>query len=329
MAPIPRPKGRTTRLKNSSSAKREVDSPTSTTPATAFYGQCQSVATVQSSPHTYRAALFSDSESTLENLPIEVFNHILSYLDQPRSRLPGLSEQESSYNATEQRKVKNNEDLLTPPDTARFAADLFSWTSLRHPFNTLAASSRRCRALVESYCSHLVKTCNRFNLPFAQAERYGADSVYPGLSGIIYRRLWLQTAPRDCLFCGATLSHYPHRGFRLLLCCADCFYAQTLSLHEVKHQYHIMDPAILTAHKVRATSLRYEWILRIDVEALALKLYGTRAFHDVRSEGLDVPCSIPKCQLSGDCFSTSSPPQVRRLPSHVTRTPVSPARMSF
>ncbi|KAF2448029.1 hypothetical protein P171DRAFT_429613 [Karstenula rhodostoma CBS 690.94] len=257
------------------------------------------------------------THSLLEQLPVEVVNNILLYLVHPRSRLPGLTEQQSTLDANIQRAIKANEDLHSPPDTDRFAADLFAWTSVRHPFNALAASSKRCCGLVESYCAHLVKTCNKFNLPFAHAEEFGADSVYPSLKSIVYRRLWLQTAPRCCLFCGDFMSSYPHRGFRLMLSCADCFYGQTLSLHEVQHQYHIIDPAILTKYGVRGTGPRYEWILRIDVEALALRLYGTRAFHDTLSLGLDVDCSIPNCGLAANLLSLSHAPPVRRFPEHV------------
>lgn len=256
--------------------------------------------------------------SLLEQLPVEVVNNILSYLVHPRSRLPGLTELESALDAKSQRQIKLNEDLQSPPDTDRFAADLFAWTSLRHPFNALAASSKRCYELVESYCAHLVKSCNRFNLPFAQAEEYGADSVYPSLSSIVYRRLWLQTAPRNCLFCGAFMSSYPHRGFRLLLSCADCFYAQTLSLYEVQHQYHIINPAILTENGVRSTGPRYEWILRTDVEALALRFYGTRAFHDPFSQGLEIDCNKPNCGLAANLITLSHPPSARRFPEHVS-----------
>lgn len=251
----------------------------------------------------------ASSYSLLEKLPVEVINNILSYLVHPRSRLPGLTENESSYDSSGKRRVKNNEDLTSPPDTDRFAADLFSWLSLRHPFNVLALCSRRCHDMIESYCAHLVKSCNRFNLPFAQADRYGSDSVHPSLSSIVYRRLWLQTAPRFCVFCGVTLSTYPHRIFRLLIGCADCFYAQTLSLEEVQYQYHIMDPDLLAAHNVRGSSLRYDWVLRIDVEALALKLYGTRAFHDTRSDRFSKPCSIPNCAFSEEKQRRSPPPR--------------------
>jgi hypothetical protein len=273
---------------------------------------------VCSAPSTPRTDTASFTYSPLEQLPVEVFNHILSNLVQPRSRLPGLSEEQSTLDPTVQRIIKLDEDLQSPPDTERFAADLFAWTSLRHPFNALAASSKRCRGLVESYCAHLVKTCNRFNLPFAQAEDHGADSVYPSLSSIVYRRLWLQTAPRSCVFCGAFLSNYPHVGFRLLLCCEGCFYSQTLNSDEVISQYHIIDSSILAANNVRSTGPRYEWILRIDVEALAFRLYGTRAFHDTQSRGLDIPCSIPNCGLAVDLPETPYPPPTRAFPSHVS-----------
>ncbi|KAF1970299.1 hypothetical protein BU23DRAFT_556963 [Bimuria novae-zelandiae CBS 107.79] len=271
------------------------------------------------SPRSDSTKTTSTFPITLENLPVEVINHILSYLLHPHSRLPGLSEHESALSPSLQRPIKDTEDLTSPPDTFRFAADLFAWTHLPHPFNALAATSKHCRALVESYSSHLVKTCNHFNLPFAQADQHGAITVHPRLDSIIYRRLWLQTAPRRCLFCLATLSNYPHRGFGLLLACADCFYAQALTLHEVMHQYH-MDAETLAAHGVRASNAGFDWILRVYVEALALKLYGTRAFHDTRSEGLDRPCSIPRCGLAGENVSASSPPRVEKLPTHVTRT---------
>ena len=217
--------------------------------------------------------------------------------------------------------MKDNEDLTSPPDTDRFAADLFSWLSLRHPFNVLALCSKHCHEIVESYCAHLVKSCNRFNLPFVQADRYGPDSVYPSLSSIVYRRLWLQTAPRICVFCGVTLSTYPHRIFRLLIGCADCFYAQTLNLEEVQHQYHITDPGLLAAHGVRGSSPRYDWILRIDVEALALKLYRTRAFHDTRSEGFGKPCSIPNCAFSEEKRRFASPPCPSESYLHIMSRP--------
>lgn len=177
------------------------------------------------------AAPSSASESKLETLPVEVLNHILSYLITPRSRLPGLSEGESAHDfpRPEQHRIKGEEDRASSPDTERFAADLFSWTELRHPFNALAATSKRCCELVESYSAHLVKACNRFNLPFPQMDEYGAESVYPDLSGIVYRRLLLQVTPRPCVFCGGVLSAYPHRSvIRLLLTCEDCFYAQAL-----------------------------------------------------------------------------------------------------
>jgi hypothetical protein len=277
---------------------------------------------VFSAPSTPHADTTSLTYSPLEQLPVEVFNHILSYLVQPRSRLPGLSEEQSTLDPAVQRIIKLDEDLQAPPDTERFAADLFAWTSIRHPFNALAASSKRCCELLESYCAHLVKACNRFNLPFAQADDLGADFVYPSLSSIVYRRLWLQTAPRSCVFCGAFLSNYPHVGFRLLLCCEGCFYSQTLSLDEVKLQYRIIDSNILAANRVRSTGPRYEWILRIDVEALAFRLYGTRAFHDTQSRGLDIPCSIPNCGLAVDLPATSQTPSIRTFPSHVSSAPI-------
>lgn len=323
MAPLPKPKRRT--KPNNTSLYKQGSASKSSRNSNAVTNSQTDIGTLSVSASNTIHAASSDtaSYSALEQLPVEVANHILSYLVQPRSRLPGLTEQESRYDSVRRSTIKRIEDLKSPPDADRFAAHMFPWNTIRHPFNALAASSKHCRGLVESYCSHLVKSHNRFHLPFAEADKHGADSVYPSLSGIVYRRLWLQTAPRPCLFCGVIISSYPHdpRRFGLMLCCADCFYDQTLSLYEVQHQYHILDTSILAAHSVRSVSPRYEWILRTDVEALALQLYGTRAFHDTQSQGLDVPCSIPGCGLNISRLSISSPPRPRMLPSHISSAP--------
>jgi hypothetical protein len=169
--------------------------------------------------------------TSLETLPVEIVNNILSYLTHPRSRLPGLTEAQSDHDLPRHVRldVKNREDLTTPPDTDRWAADLFSWPTLRHPFNVLALTSRRCNRLVESYASHLVRTCNMFNLPFDLLDKFGSHCVYPDMSGIVYRRLWLQHAPRKCIYCAATLDCYPFlRVSRIIAACQDCFYRQTL-----------------------------------------------------------------------------------------------------
>jgi len=166
----------------------------------------------------------------LETLPVEVVNHILSYLVHPRSRLPGLTERQSQYDVSmiEKSNFKAGEDKTAPPDADRHFANIFAWAEICHPFNALAATSKRCQDLVESYSAHLVKSCNRFNLPFAHLERFGPDSVHPSLNQIVYRRLWLQTAPRYCVFCSASLSYYPHSPLmRPILTCESCFYAQT------------------------------------------------------------------------------------------------------
>jgi hypothetical protein len=114
---------------------------------------------------------------------------------------------------------------------------------LSHPFNALSLTSRRCHELVENYCSHLVRACNgtMFNLPFAQLDKYGPKCVYPDMSGIVYRRLWLQHAPRRCINCWAVLDCYPFtRLKRLLTTCGNCFYRQSLVrllLHKKPSKY--------------------------------------------------------------------------------------------
>jgi hypothetical protein len=171
------------------------------------------------------------SQSDLETLPVEIVNQILSYLTHPRSRLPGLTETQSACDFPHQTRldIKYREDLTTPADSDRWAADLFNWTALKHPFHTLSLTSKRCHDLVESYCAHRVRSCNIFNLPFAQFDQLGSRSVWPDLSGIVYRRLWLQHAPRLCIFCYAVLDNYPFPLVkRVLPCCKGCFYAQTL-----------------------------------------------------------------------------------------------------
>ncbi|KAF2691057.1 hypothetical protein K458DRAFT_438768 [Lentithecium fluviatile CBS 122367] len=212
-------------------------------------------------PSTGTSTSTLTSRINLETLPVEVVNHILSYLVHPRSRLPGLTERQSNYDVSFKEKWT--------PDSNRHFANLLAWAQVRHPFH-----------LVESYCAHLVKACNQFNLPFALLEKYDPNGVYPDLSGIIYRRLWLQTAPRYCMFCSATLSCYPYSPLMRLLTCEDCFYTQTLTLQEIERLYHIQDSSVLSANMIRGFP-NYEWVLRVDVEALALKLYKTRTFHSI------------------------------------------------
>lgn len=171
------------------------------------------------------------SQSKLETLPVEIANHILSHLVFPRSRLPGRTEWQSNVycHELEQRAAKNAYFLnpIAAPDFDRFAVDIFAWNEVRHPFNVLALTSRRLRELTEKFCQHLVKTCNKFNLPFAHAEKYGPGSVCPDLDIIVYRRLWLQYAPRRCVFCDVMLSLYPHsKGMKPIAACADCYFAQ-------------------------------------------------------------------------------------------------------
>jgi hypothetical protein len=52
------------------------------------------------------------------------------------------------------------------------------------------------------------------------------------------------------------------------------------------------------------------WFLRVDVETLALSLYGTRAFHDAHREQHDRPCAI--------CAITTFTPPTRVLKAKPT-----------
>lgn len=171
--------------------------------------------------------------SNFETLPVEIVDQILSYLIHPRCRLPGLTEAQSAHSVPEKlkRSIKDQEDLNQPPDGDRWAADIFSLHLSSHPFNALARTSKRCHEQVEDYCSHLVRACNgtMFNLPFAQLDKYGFQCVYPDMSGIVYRRLWLQHAPRRCVYCSAVLDCYPFSQVnRLISACKGCFYRQAL-----------------------------------------------------------------------------------------------------
>ncbi|KAF2264474.1 hypothetical protein CC78DRAFT_580255 [Lojkania enalia] len=235
--------------------------------------------------------------SRIETLPVEVINHILSYLVHPRSRLPGRSERLSDFQCPKevQRAAKAAYFLNSsaPPDVDRFGADrFFGWRSLPHPFNALALTSRYFRGLVEKFCGHLVRGDNRFNLPFANLERDGPGSVYPDLSHIVFRRLWLQLAPRFCIFCAIPLSVYPHKWTgNLMMMCAECFYDQVLTFQEIESHFHLsrMD---LQRYNVCA-SKGGDWARRDEVEAVALKLYGTRKFHNVRKYfGAPRICSV-------------------------------------
>jgi hypothetical protein len=267
--------------------------------------------------------------SIFETLPIEITNSILYCLLYPRSRLPGRTEWESDCNcpmpvrkAARRGYYSSNHTAL--PDTGRFAEDLFAWDphgrrlsrdlypfNNCHPFNTLALTSRRMKEVVEEFCKHLVKINNRFNIPFALLEEDGPSSMYPALTSIVWRRLLLQYAPRCCVFCGIMISYYPMQKAKWepILTCLDCYYAQVYvsvhrdrvhstgmtltcqTLREVEEQFHISRPE-LTAHRVRG---RGDWVLRIDIELLALQLYGTRVFHNVQGG----PNLCPICSQFG------------------------------
>ncbi|KAH7095812.1 hypothetical protein FB567DRAFT_40641 [Paraphoma chrysanthemicola] len=232
------------------------------------------------------------SKSSLETLPVEIANQILSYLTHPRSRLPGLTEGQSELPKHVKRSIKDQEDLSTPADSDRWAVDLFSWNSLQHPLHTLSLTSKRCHDLVESYCAHKVKAYNLFNLPFERFDRLGAKSVWPDLSGIVYRRLWLQHAPRLCIFCSAVMDKYPfHAVKRVVAACEACFYAQVLDIREVEDQYHLSTATVRSSPVIRGNP-NTVWVLRVDVEALAYQLYGTRAFHHAHPEQQGRPCTI-------------------------------------
>jgi hypothetical protein len=171
------------------------------------------------------------SQSNFDTLPVEVVHHILSYLTNPRSRLPGLSEAQSSREFCPKARlvVKQAEDLTIQADSDRWATDLFRNHTNQHPFQALSLASKRCHEFVESYCAHIVRACNKFNLPFNHFDTYGPQSVWPDMRGIVYRRLWLQHAPRNCIYCYAPLDVYPFPLVRRLLTnCESCFYRQTL-----------------------------------------------------------------------------------------------------
>jgi hypothetical protein len=243
------------------------------------------------------------SRSPFESLPTEIVNQILSHLVHPRSRLPGLTEAQSAHDFPRPTKlgIKNREDLTTLPD------------SQRYPFHVLALTSKRLNVLVESYCGHLVRTCNMFNLPFAHFDKFGRS--HPDLSQIVYRRLWLQHAPRLCIYCHVGLDCYPFSLVqRLIAACEDCFYRQTLvrppsyslaccrsrrpwtnffqTVDEVERQYHISIPTITSSPLIRGPGPGSPWVLRVDVEAMAFRLYGTRAFHAAHVDQFGKPCSI-------------------------------------
>lgn len=236
----------------------------------------------------------STPRSKFENLPVELVNQVLSYLAYPRGHLPGLTQAQSEHDfpAAARRAIKATEDLTRAVESPHWATNLFDLYLMPHPFNALAASSRRCRQLVESHCAHLVRARNHsaFNLPFRQFDEHGPQSVYPDLSQIVYRRLWLQHAPRQCIYCCKVLENYPFRRVRnLLTTCADCFYRLTLEISEVQSQYHISSSTVTNSPHIRGGPL---WMLRTDVEALALQLYRSRAFHSARVEQLGKPCSL-------------------------------------
>ncbi|KAF2661444.1 hypothetical protein K491DRAFT_570663, partial [Lophiostoma macrostomum CBS 122681] len=226
------------------------------------------------------------AQNQLEQLPVEVFNHILSFLVYPRSRLPGLTERQShcDYTLPDKRVSKDAYHLnpTAPPDYDRFGMSVFDPKKARHPFHQLVCTSRHMKDLIETFCKHLVKLDNRFNLLLADS-----GPVYPDLSAIVYRRLWLQYAPRYCIFCCLQLTQYPHPPeSRPFLTCLDCFYAQNYSIREVEERFHL-SRFDLTNQRIRGSST---WVLKVDIDALALRLYGSKAFHDKSYSAVVQPC---------------------------------------
>ncbi|KAJ4986879.1 hypothetical protein SVAN01_07557, partial [Stagonosporopsis vannaccii] len=271
------------------------------------------------------------ARSALEALPAELVAQILAHLVHPRSRLPGLTEAQSRHDFPRHTKleIKNREDLATLPDAHRWAADIFAFNALRHPFHVLALTSRRLHAAVEAFCAHLVRACNMFNLPFAHYDAHGPACVYPDLSAIVYRRLWLQHAPRLCIYCHAALDCYPFPVVkRLIAACEDCFYRQTLTVDEVERQYHISIPTIAASPRIRGPGPNSPWVLRIDVEAMALQLYGTRAFHAAHADQLGKPCSICAITRFPPAFSATARSErgLKRGTTRPVRTVVSQKR---
>lgn len=242
------------------------------------------------------------AQSKLETLPPELVFTILSYLTHPSSRLPGLTETQSEYDYPREKKKKALKayhlDLTAPPDYPLHPhriMQLMQWSGFPHPFNVLAATSPVLRDLVETYCAHLVVTNNRFNLPILQVQENGSQAVYPDMSGIVYRRLWLQYAPRHCFFCKRLMHEYPHRrDSSPVQACQDCSQAQVLIVNEVEEQYHISRSELL-AHNVHGAKV---WVLRADVENLALEFYGTKTFHDHRGERQQCAICLKKGTLA-------------------------------
>ena len=56
-------------------------------------------------------------------------------------------------------------------------------------------------------------------------------------------------------------------------------------------QYHISTATVLSSRDIRGNHGSV-WVLRVDVEELALQLYRTREFHNARKEQFGKPCSL-------------------------------------
>jgi hypothetical protein len=93
------------------------------------------------------------SPSRLETLPSETIDQILFYLVHPRSRLPDLTETQSTYGFPEAEKkaAKDayNLNRTAPPDMDRYAVDTTMWKTLRYPYNDLALTSRHLRRAIK------------------------------------------------------------------------------------------------------------------------------------------------------------------------------------
>lgn len=62
------------------------------------------------------------------------------------------------------------------------------------------------------------------------------------------------------------------------------------TIDEVQRQYHLPSATIFASPRIRGN--KSPWVLRVDVEALALQLYRTREFHDAHPDQFNKPCLI-------------------------------------
>jgi hypothetical protein len=170
---------------------------------------------VQSRPlHKPLSNLEMAGQGYIMSLPIELQQHIFSYLVKPLSRCKGNGMPQTDRDHQRYLTIREVKDEL-----------------IQHPFLNLAATSRSMRNAVESYCAHLIQQ-NRKRLKFAAfsqgldwsdwVAKTPADVLRRDNRKIKCARMaWIRAFWKQCMFCQCRTARKAVMDM-LYWCCLPC-----------------------------------------------------------------------------------------------------------